>query len=179
MKTELLWDPCLDIVGHRIPNVFVKRYGDDSHAQIEAIRLLAQGLGRHEGILIFPEGTRFTRAKQHALLERLRSKGDALYESAMKLRSVLPPRLGGTLAIVETARHADAVFCAHSGLESAVTLRDLLSGGLVGQCVRVRFWFVPAEQIPRDRKAMRRWFLEQWAKLDRLVTALNQEPGHA
>ena len=49
---------------------------------------------------------------------------------------------------------------------------------LVGPYVRARFWLVPAE-IPRDREAMRRWFLEQRVKLDRLVAAWNQEPGHA
>ena len=35
----------------------------DTAGEVAALRSLADGLGRHEGILIYPEGTRFTTAK--------------------------------------------------------------------------------------------------------------------
>ncbi|MDC0708578.1 hypothetical protein POL68_08865 [Stigmatella sp. ncwal1] len=40
LKRELLWDPCLDVVGRRLPNVFVERSGDRGKAEIEAVATL-------------------------------------------------------------------------------------------------------------------------------------------
>ena len=50
LKHELLWDPCLDIVGLRIPNAFVKRGSGDSEAEIEKVRALAKDLGPKDGL---------------------------------------------------------------------------------------------------------------------------------
>ena len=70
LKEELLWDPCLDIVGNRIPNVFVKRGSNDSLAQIDKVRRLTNGLQEDEGVVVYPEGTRFTQSKKERILER-------------------------------------------------------------------------------------------------------------
>jgi 1-acyl-sn-glycerol-3-phosphate acyltransferase len=100
LKRELLWDPCLDIVGHRVPNVFVDRFSDDSAREIQRTRELARDLGPRDGILIHPEGTRFSEAKRRRVLERLHREGDAkLVDYARSLQYVLPPRPGGTLAV--------------------------------------------------------------------------------
>ena len=40
LKQELLWDPCLDIVGHRLPNVFVRRGSGESEREIAAVQRL-------------------------------------------------------------------------------------------------------------------------------------------
>mgnify|MGYP001428055236 CR=1 FL=1 len=42
MKRELLWDPCIDVYGQRLPNVFVRRDSADPVAQIgdEQVALL-------------------------------------------------------------------------------------------------------------------------------------------
>src|SRR5690606_33884145 len=58
IKRELLWDPCLDVVGNRIPNVFVRRGSDDSEREVRRIERLAQRMSAREGIVIYPEGTR-------------------------------------------------------------------------------------------------------------------------
>ena len=62
LKRELLWDPCLDVVGRVLPNVFVRRGSYDSAREIAAVRSLARDLGEDEGVLVYPEGTRFTPA---------------------------------------------------------------------------------------------------------------------
>ena len=49
LKRELLWDPCLDIVGHRVPNVFVDRFSDESSQEIRRLQALAQDLGPQIG----------------------------------------------------------------------------------------------------------------------------------
>ena len=46
LKQELLWDPCLDIVGCRLPNVFVNRRAAQSGEQVLAVADLARHLGR-------------------------------------------------------------------------------------------------------------------------------------
>ena len=35
LKHELLWDPCLDIVGNRLPNSFVRRGSGDSYRVLD------------------------------------------------------------------------------------------------------------------------------------------------
>jgi len=172
LKRELLADPCLDVVGNRLPNVFVRRGSEDSAHEIAAVAALASGLGRDEGVLIYPEGTRFSAAKRRRVLERLRAAGDAeRLAYAERLRQLLPPRRGGPLALLEAAPAADVVFCAHTGLEGAASLADLWRGDLVGSRVRVRFWRVPRAEVPAERSARARWLDAWWERLDAWVDA--------
>ena len=144
LKRELLSDPAIDIAGGRLPNCFVRRGADDAEAEIARVRALAAGLGPREGVLIYPEGTRFTAAKRARAIER--------QPRAAELRNVLPPRPGGTLAVLDTG--ADVVVCAHHGLDGFASIGDLWRGGLVRQTVRIRFTRFPG--APRCRRAGRR-----------------------
>lgn len=167
LKRELLWDPCLDVVGNRLPNHFVDRFSEDSAQEIREVAKLGAGLGAGEGVLIYPEGTRFTRAKRQRILERLRQRGPArLAALAERLERLLPPRSAGALALVESCPQADVVFCAHSGFERAASIGDLWSGALVGSRVRVRFWRVPAAEIPRSREQAEAWLFGWWEHMD-------------
>ena len=88
---------------------------------------------------MYPEGTRFSATKRERILKRLEASGDR--DAVLRLRDmphVLPPRLGGSLALLERNEGADAVFCVHTGLESTTSITQLWSGGLVGSRVRVR-----------------------------------------
>jgi 1-acyl-sn-glycerol-3-phosphate acyltransferase len=167
MKRELLWDPCLDIVGQRLPNHFVDRFSEDSAREVRAVGDLAEGLGPGEGVLIFPEGTRFTAARRRRILARLREEGDpARVARAERLEHLLPPRTGGPIALLERSPETDVVFCAHTGFEAAATLGQLWSGALVGARVRIRFWRVPAADIPGTREGRIEWLLQWWERLD-------------
>jgi len=105
LKRQLLWDPCLDVVGHRLPNIFVRRSAFDSRPEIEAVGALADDLGPGEGVLIYPEGTRFTPPKRERTRVRLREQQRAaLLARAESLERVLLPRPGGALALIEHAR---------------------------------------------------------------------------
>lgn len=178
MKRELLWDPCLDIVGNRLPNYFVERGASDGAREIAAVAALAEGLGDREGVLIYPEGTRFTEAKRARILERLRERGsEDLLARAETLRHVLPPRLGGPLGLLERNPEADVVFCAHTGFEGAGTLLDLWRGSLVHQVIRVRLWRVPRARIPRSHDARAEWLLDQWRRVDEWIHATRKPPA--
>jgi len=170
LKRELLWDPCLDLVGNRLPNYFVRRGSGDTAREAEGVARLLDGLGPRDGVLIYPEGTRFTPAKRARVLERMAQGADAaLVERARRFTRVLPPRLGGTLALLERNPGADVVFCAHVGFDAAATFWHFWNGTLVGQTIRVWFWRVPFAEIPKNRDARIDWLYTQWERMDAYV----------
>jgi 1-acyl-sn-glycerol-3-phosphate acyltransferase len=172
IKRELLWDPCLDVAGNRLPNYFVDRDSSDSAREIAGVCALAQGLGPGHGVLIYPEGTRFTEAKRARILERLAAGGNGeLLARAEALRHVLPPRLGGPIALLDAAPPADVMFCAHVGFDGIRSFNEFLSGGLVGQLVHIAYWIVPGGEVPADRDARIDWLFEQWRRVDAWVGA--------
>ncbi|MGH7786387.1 MAG: 1-acyl-sn-glycerol-3-phosphate acyltransferase [Candidatus Binatia bacterium] len=172
MKRELLWDPCLDIVGNRLPNCFVRRGSGESAREITAVQRLMQQLGPREAVLIYPEGTRFLPEKRDRVVARLAGAAPPrLLAMARSLRHVLPPRLGGALGLLAANRGADAVFCAHTGFEGAGSFRALLKGSLIDQTVRIRFWRVPFAQIPIDETRRAEWLFEQWLQIDAWIDA--------
>jgi 1-acyl-sn-glycerol-3-phosphate acyltransferase len=166
LKHELLLDPCLDIVGNRLPNSFVRRNSGDSFRVVE----LMENLGPRDGVIIYPEGTRFTDAKRGQIIDQLQRKGETyLAGKARELKNVLPPRLGGPLNLLERNEAADVVFCAHFGFDGVVDLRDFLRGSLIGRVVNVRFWRVPFGSIPKSREERMEWLFENWARVDEWV----------
>lgn len=167
LKVELLWDPCLDVVGLRLPNAFVRRGSGERAREIAAVQALLDDLGPRDGILIYPEGTRFSPGKRTRVLEKITTGGDAEQAAlATRLRHVLPPHLGGPLGLLERNRDADVVLCAHTGFEAAGSPSGILGGALVGRTIRVRFWRIPRASIPADPRARVRWMYDQWQRID-------------
>jgi 1-acyl-sn-glycerol-3-phosphate acyltransferase len=163
LKEELLLEPCLDVAGHWLPNHFVARGGQDTAGELGRVAALAQGLTPSDGVVIYPEGTRFTRSKQARAREAL--AGVAL-ERALTLRHTLPPRPGGTLALLEAAPRCDVLILAHRGLEGLVSLGDIWRGGLVGLRLEVKLWRERAEALPTTPEARRAWLAARWQQLD-------------
>lgn len=167
LKRELLWDPCLDLVGNRLPNVFVRRASGDSGREIDAIQRLARGLRAAQGILIYPEGTRFSPGKRDRALRRLaEGRHPERLERLRGLRHVLPPHLGGPLALLDAAPGADVLFVEHTGLEGAGTVREVWRGALIGRTVRVRLRRVRRAAIPESRPERTAWLDAQWLEID-------------
>ncbi len=169
LKRELLVDPCLDVAGNWIPNHFVARGSKESAAEVEAVRELTRNLGPSEGVLIYPEGTRFTKQKREALVRRLTPAGGAPLALASRLTHVLPPRHGGPLALLDGHTEADVVILAHRGLEGFATIGDVWRGVLVGRTIRLRMWRIPKNEIPQSKEERTAWLDEQWTKLDAWV----------
>lgn len=178
LKEELLWDPCLDVVGRRLPNAFVRRGSADSVREVAAVQRLMDDLGPRDGVLIFPEGTRFTPGKLRRAIERSTTRLDPeTLALARSFRRVLPPHLAGALGLLERNRDADVVFCAHTGFEAAGSPRDVLGGTLVGATIRVRFWRVPFATIPADTADRVRWLYRQWQRVDEWIAAVHPLSG--
>ena len=169
MKKELLWAPCLDLVGHRLPNCFVDRYSADSNRQIESVRRMTADLNPREGVLIYPEGTRSTPEKRMRAMARLREMDPGFAERVDGFKNVLPPRPGGPLALLEENPGLDVVFCSHVGFEQAATIKELVNGALIHRTIRVRFWRIPFSEIPKTSAARIDWLIEHWRQVDQWI----------
>lgn len=168
MKHELLVDPALDIAGNRLGNVFVRRATGESESEIAAIRALATTLPPSEAVLIYPEGTRFSVAKRDRAIGVLERRSPRLAERAAGLFNVLPPRPGGTLALLDACT-ADVVVMAHRGLDGFARIADIWQGAMVRREVEVFFFRVPRSEIPTDRAGRIEWLYDVWHRVDRWI----------
>ena len=122
------------------------------------------------GVVIYPEGTRFSAAKRQRILDKLEHGPDAKRLAQVQaLTHVLPPRVGGALALLRQNERADALFCAHHGLEGGGSFAELINGGLIGRTVRIKLWRVPYAAIPTTRGERIDWLLGQWQQVDTFV----------
>jgi 1-acyl-sn-glycerol-3-phosphate acyltransferase len=166
IKRELQMIPTIDIGGRWVPTNFVRRGSTDSAGEIERLRMLAHDLHEGEGILIYPEGTRFTPTKLLRAKEIVAERQPEISPLAEKLRHLLPPRLGGPIALLNEAPEADVVFCGHVGFDGFQFISDIWAGRLVGSTIKVRFWRVPAAEIPRGADDQARWLYDHWQTMD-------------
>lgn len=169
LKRELLLDPCLDIVGNRLPNVFLDRASDEMTLELDALQSLANSAGERDALIIYMEGTRFSSRKLDRIVSRLESSDSEL---AAGWETVLPPRMGGALALIEGAPEKDLLFFAHTGFEGAGSFAALFNGSWLDGRVRLCFWRIKAADIPRDIQARRAMLLAQWRHMDKVVQGL-------
>jgi 1-acyl-sn-glycerol-3-phosphate acyltransferase len=169
LKRELLSLPCLDVAGNRLPNCFVARDGADTDAEVARVADLARGLGPRDGVLIYPEGTRFTASKLARAKERASERSPERAARVASLRHVLPVRPGGVLALLDANPEADVVLVAHAGLEGFAEVRDLLGGGFVGRRARISVRRIARAEVPASSDARLAWLDERWAEVDEWV----------
>lgn len=168
IKRELQMIPTIDIGGRWVPTCFVRRNSSDAAAEVARLRTLADGLAAGEAILNYPEGTRHTPAKLARAQEVIAERTPHLAAHAERLQNLLPPRLGGPLALLEECLDAgvDIVVCGHVGLDGFEYVSDIWRGGLVGSTVAVKFWRYPAADVPADHDARVAWLYDVWQTLD-------------
>lgn len=166
LKRELLADPCLDIVGNRIPNHFLDREAVDGSAELESLRTLAAGVGPGVVAVIFPEGTRSNPAKRDRALRRIAERDADRADRMSALTHLLPPRPAGTAALVEGAPEADVVLAWHTGFDGLDTFGSILRR-LSRPLPPVRFVArrVPRSEVPSG-PAFAVWLDEQWLRMD-------------
>ncbi len=167
LKQELLFDPCIDIVGNALPNYFVDRTGDTAQ-ELRGVRALVEDLGT-DGVLLFPEGTRFSEKKRRRALDALDRREDPMAAPAHAMTHVLPPKPGGVLTLLDALPQVDCIFFAHTGLEAFAKIKSLLDGKVVGSSVRVKLWRVPSNDIPSTPDDRLRWLYAEWSKVDAFV----------
>ena len=166
IKRELQIIPTIDIGGRWVPTFYVRRASADAAAEVAGLRSLAHGLGATEAVLIYPEGTRFTTAKLERAKAVIAERQPEVAPLANRLQHVLPPRLGGPVALLDEAQGADVVFCGHAGFDGYARISDIWSGRLVGKTIHIRFWRHPAAEVPAGEDALAAWLYERWQALD-------------
>jgi 1-acyl-sn-glycerol-3-phosphate acyltransferase len=169
LKDELLWVPCLDVVGNRLPNHFLDR--DGGPAQLAPLRELGTGLTADEVVIVFPEGTFPTPERRETVRARLARRDPELGEIAGRLAHLLPPRPGGALTLLEASDDvgADVVLIAHVGLEVFTPVTAVWRRVPLREPVRLKVWRFRRADLPGDLAGRRRWLLERWEELDRWV----------
>ncbi len=189
LKEELLWDPCLDIVGNRVPNCFVRRSRSikaaagpalleaaqklkaQSATELDRVAMLARDMKPGDGVLIYPEGTRFTKGKRRSLLEKASPE---LRSRVERFQRVLPPVPGGTLALLDSSLPGvDVWFCGHVGYEAAGSFKELINGGLIGKVVKIHLWKRRGEDVPAEPAGRLAWLDAEWEKMDRWVQSVS------
>lgn len=166
IKRELQMIPTIDIGGRWVPTNFVRRASSDPEGETRNLVRLAHEWDSQEGILIYPEGTRFTPKKLARAQEIVAERQPEIAHLAQRIRNVLPPRLGGPLALLDEAPGVDVVFCGHVGFDGFQYISDIWAGRLVGSTIRVKFWRVAAADIPEGEEARTEWLYGRWQELD-------------
>jgi len=171
-KNELRGDPAFDVIGGRLGSCWVKRSSDDPAREIDNVCHLLESFGRDQAIVLFPEGTRFTPTKRNELRGRLAGRlPPDLVVQARALRNLLPPRLGGPVALLERNPGADVILVNHAGYEGASTFSDLIEGRAVGAQVKVEFRRVAYADLPKGREALTHWLFDRWTEMDAWIDA--------
>lgn len=170
MKSQLLFDPCIGLFGHRLGTAFIDRTsGDDA---TNAIRRLASRAAPDAALVVFPEGTYATPANRSRILDSLRAKaneGDeahGAFRRASALQHLLPARPAGTMAALDQLPHAPVILLAPLGLEGFTGLAAMRKRIPLRTPVTMTTWILARSDIPHDEAGRRQWLDEQWRWLD-------------
>jgi 1-acyl-sn-glycerol-3-phosphate acyltransferase len=178
MKAALQFVPTVDVVGNRLPNVFVQHRRTGENLFTEQIERLARGLDQTGALVIFPEGGNFTPGRWRRGIRRLEHSGrGTLAARARAMPNLLPPRPGGTLTAIAACPDADVIFVAHAGLDTILSLADIWRSFPINQVIRARWWRVPSGQVPRGagQEAQVQWLYDWWETIDQWIT--QNRPG--
>lgn len=167
IMAELLADPGFDLIYARTGSVFVAR--DQGPEARDAIRPLADGLGDDTVVVIFPEGRLFRRDRLSRSMERMATSNPARAARLGALHNVLPPRPGGTLALLDAVPAADVVVITHAGLDRFASFRDLARAVPLAEPIKVGAWRIARGDIPTGVDGQLAWLDEQWLAVDRWV----------
>jgi 1-acyl-sn-glycerol-3-phosphate acyltransferase len=176
LKRELLVDPCLDIVGNRLPNHFLDRQATDSQIELDALTRLTTGMGPRDIAVIFPEGTRASPRKRERAMLKLRERDPARAERLGALQHLLPPRPAGSAAMIAGAPDADIVIGWHVGFDGLDTFGGILRH-LAHKPMPVRFRArrVSRSDVPSGA-AFTEWIDTVWLQMDHDVHIMLTEP---
>jgi 1-acyl-sn-glycerol-3-phosphate acyltransferase len=176
LKDTLQWDPAIDVVLNRLPNRFIRPQPNLGELVQNQVGELSRNLDENDAFVIFPEGGNFTEHRRKRAIERLRRKGHIdEAEKAERLRHVMAPKPGGVLAALGNARDADVVFVAHTGVDHMTTVLDVWRELPMDREIQMRWWIVPAAEVPVDEDARIDWLFGWWATIDEWVGARQLE----
>lgn len=173
-KDTLAIDPCVDLVGHRLPQAILDTSDrEESAARIEQV---ARELDPRGILVLFPEGGNFTFERRRRALRKLWRKGrrrDA--QRAGEMEHVMPPHPTGALAAIRGTPDAGVIFSVHTGLGLAAFPRELWSHTPIGETLHTHMWLAPAAERPADAERQVEWLYGWWQRLEEWLRDQNEE----
>ena len=182
LKKELKMDPCLDILGHRLPNYFVDRESSNVAGELQGIEQMAAGLGVKDCAVIFPEGSRASNKKRVRALEKLRERSPQRAETLAGLKYLIPPKPAGAYALLSAVPEANVLTMWHSGFDGLDTFSGILRHlGRAKAKVHVHVEEISRASIPSG-EAFVTWLDAKWVEMDNAVrrqlgNEANSNPG--
>lgn len=169
LKQELKLDPCLDIVGHRLPNYFVDRKSSNIASELQGIEQMASGLNTGDIAVIFPEGTRANPVKRRDALEKLSLRSSERAQRLGSLKYLLPPKPAGASALIAAVPHAKVLTMWHSGFDGMDTFKGIVQQ-LARSAIRVHVRIVEHHRSTvATGEAFVAWLDTQWMHMDESV----------
>ena len=169
MKKELLFDPCLDVVGQRIPNYFVDRGSAAVRQELTGIRAMASNMGDRDVAVIFPEGTRTNDEKRIGLVSRLERRAPERHAKLIGLQRLLPPRSAGASVLLEEVAEGDVVVMWHIGFDGLDTFAGVRRRLAVAEpSARVVLESFSRATVPSG-DAFESWLDDRWLEIDAKV----------
>ena len=174
LKRELLADPCLDVVGQRLPNHFLDRHATDSTPELQALEALVTNIDASTVGIIFPEGTRANQKKRDRALEKIAAIDPVRADRLHDMKHLLPPRPAGAAAMLRGSPNANVVFAWHVGFEGLDTFGGILRA-ISSRMQPIRFHLRRVERslIPNnsliDTNELTKWLDDEWMRMDREV----------
>ncbi|HLY50988.1 MAG TPA: 1-acyl-sn-glycerol-3-phosphate acyltransferase [Solirubrobacteraceae bacterium] len=174
-KDALAIDPCVDIVGHRLPHAVLDT--SDREKCEARIREVTTNLDPKGVLVLFPEGGNFTPERRRRAVRKLWEKGRRREaRAAGSMEHVMPPHPTGALAALAGRGQADVIFAGHTGLGLAAFPRELWRHTPIGGTLTERMWLVPASEIPADPDEQVNWLYDWWKRIDDWVDDQGEEP---
>jgi 1-acyl-sn-glycerol-3-phosphate acyltransferase len=175
MKKELLFDPCLDVVGQRIPNYFVDRGSAAVRQELTGIRTMASNMGERDVAVIFPEGTRTNDAKRIGLVERLERRAPERHAKMIGLRRLLPPRSAGASVLLEEVPGGDVVVMWHVGFDGLDTFAGVRRRIAHAEpSAKVVLELHQRATVPSG-EAFEAWLDDRWLEIDAKVVNADEQ----
>lgn len=170
LKKELQMDPCLDVVGHRLPNYFVNRGSANIAAELQGIEQMAEGLAPNDVAVIFPEGSRANSGKREKALAKLQSKSPHRAQRLQRLQNLLPPKPAGASALLNAVPHANVITMWHSGFDGLDTFKGIVHH-LARRAIRVHVKITEHHRSTvSSGEAFVEWLDAQWLLMDEAVS---------
>lgn len=176
LKRELLADPCLDVVGRRLPNHFLDRGAADSTPELDALSTLTSTMDETTVGIIFPEGTRANPAKRAKAIAKISETDPGRVAGIASMRHLLPPRPAGAAAMLRGNGTCDVVVAWHVGFEGLDTFSGILRA-LSRPIAPIRFVLrrIPRSDVPSSYREFTAWLDGEWMRMDDEVdTALSE-----
>lgn len=152
----------------------MKRGSLDPDTEIKAVRELSHDMSENEILGIYPEAPAPPRKLARAQ-EVIAERQPEITPMAARLNHLMPPRLGGPLALIDEATGGtDIVFCGHVGFDSLRTVYSLWHGDLNGQTIRLGSWRFSGDEIPEGEQAYTIVY-DKWQMVDDWVGEQLQE----